>query len=415
MRRTTSTVMAGAALALVACSPSGFNTPTLLNKPRILAIQAEPPQPTLGASTTLRALVYQPPASTDGGTAVSVTYSWSWCPLPMSATDPSQCPIDQVAANELFAGIPGVPPLDLGRARPQPSRIPSRPRCWPRFARRNWTRSLPWPPPQRAWAGSPRNGSLDFGCTIAGFPITVKLVVTVTAVGQPPSEPPATYPAIFNVFLPVNDSVQWRNTNPVLKSGISVTIDGVLDQLDQAGTQGILRNFDTPVSIDMDLSNSEPLPDPNQVLPPPATQDPKDHNNPYLPPNVTDRERLNVYWFAECGDFGSDSQGGPRTGYLGGDPNDPIAPFSAALHNTWNVPTLDGYAGDSARIIVVVHDSRNGVTWTSGVVHLGDTNSGPDGGAPDAPEADSGELAPDAGAPDGEEVTSADAQPETTP
>ena len=414
MRRTTSTAMAGAALAIVACSPSGFNTPTLLNKPRILAIQAEPPQPTLGASTTLRALVYQPPASTDGGTAV-MTYSWSWCPLPMSATDPSQCPIDQVAANELFAGIPGVPPLDLGPGETATFTNPFPAAMLASLCEKKLDAIPALAAAAASMGGLTAKGSLDFGCTIAGFPITVKLVVTVTAVGQPPSEPPATYPAIFNVFLPVNDSVQWRNTNPVLKSGISVTIDGVLDQLDQAGTQGILRNFDTPVSIDMDLSNSEPLPDPNQVLPPPATQDPKDHNNPYLPPNVTDRERLNVYWFAECGDFGSDSQGGPRTGYLGGDPNDPIAPFSAALHNTWNVPTLDGYAGDSARIIVVVHDSRNGVTWTSGVVHLGDTNSGPDGGAPDAPEADSGELAPDAGAPDGEEVTSADAQPETTP
>jgi hypothetical protein len=64
---------------------------------------------------------------------------------------------------------------------------------------------------------------------------------------------------------------------------------------------------------------------------------------------------------------------------------------------------------------VVAHDGRNGVTWTSGVVHLGDTNSGPDGGAPDAPGAESGEPVPDAGALDGEEASSADAQPETTP
>jgi hypothetical protein len=78
--------MAAALLALVACSPSGFNTPTLLNKVRILAIQADPPQPALGASTTLSALVYQPPPSADAGTAgASVTgYSWSWCPLATS-------------------------------------------------------------------------------------------------------------------------------------------------------------------------------------------------------------------------------------------------------------------------------------------------------------------------------------------
>jgi len=411
MRRTTSTAMAGAALAIVACSPSGFNTPTLLNKPRILAIQAEPPQPALGASTTLRALVYQPPPSTDGGTAV-VTYSWSWCPLPMSATDPSQCPLDQTAANELFAGIPGVPPLDLGPGETATFTNPFPAAMLASLCEKKLDAIPALAAAAASRGGLTANGSLDFGCTIAGFPITVKLVVTVTAANQPPSEPPATYPAIFNVYLPVDDSVQWRNTNPVLNGGISVTIDGVPHQLDQAGTQGILRNFDTPVSIDMDLSNSEPLPDPNQVLPPPPTQDPNDHNNPYLFPNVTDRERLYVYWFAECGDFGSNGQGGTHTGYLGGDPNDPVSPFSAASQNTWNIPTLDNYAGDFARIIVVVIDSRNGVTWTSGLVHLGDTNSGPDGGVPDAFEADSG---PDAGALDGEEADGADAQPETTP
>ena len=122
--KSTTTVMAGAALALFACSPSGFNTPTLLNKPRILAMQAEPPQPaapdpvlgTPGGSTTLRALIYQPPTSADGGTAgPSMTYDWWWCPLPMSSTDPSQCPIKkQEDADQLFAGIPNVPPLHFG-------------------------------------------------------------------------------------------------------------------------------------------------------------------------------------------------------------------------------------------------------------------------------------------------------------
>ena len=49
-----------AALALLGCGNRNFNRPDLLNEPRILAIQAEPPQPTIGASTTLHALVYQP-------------------------------------------------------------------------------------------------------------------------------------------------------------------------------------------------------------------------------------------------------------------------------------------------------------------------------------------------------------------
>jgi hypothetical protein len=409
MRRTTFPVIAGVALALLACSRSDFNTPTLLNKPRILAIQAEPPQPALGASTTLRALVYQPPLG-DGGTA-GVTYSWSWCPLPMSATDPSQCPIDQAVANQLFASLPGVPALDLGSGETATFTNPFPASMLALLCEKKLDAIPALAAAVASTDGLTANGSLNFACTIAGFPITVKLVVTVAAFGN---QPALELPAIFNVFLPVNDSIP-KNLNPVV-GGVSVTINGIPHQLDQEGTQEILRNFDTPISIDLPLSNAEvSLPDPNQVLPPPATQDPKDPNNPYLLPNDTEYERLNVYWFAECGDFGSNGQGGARTGYLGGDPNDPTAPFSAAGQNTWNIPTLDNYAGDLARIIVVVHDSRNGVTWTSGVVHLGDTNSGPDGGAPDASGAESGEPVPDAGALDGEEASSADAQPETTP
>jgi len=404
MRTTITTVMAGAALALFACSGSGFNTPALLNKVRILAIQADPAQPALGASTTRRARVYHPPPSADGGTAgVSVTaYSWSWCPLATNSSNGYACPIDPDAGESLFASIPGVPPFDLG-------------------AGETATFTNPFPAPVLAalcenkldaipalaaavasLGGLTANGGLNFACTIAGFPITVNLVVHTTA---------GDLPAVFNVYLPVNDSLA-PNLNPVLVGGVSVTIDGVDYQLDQVGTQGILRNFDVPISIDMPLSDAEVLPDPNDVLPPP---DPNDPNNPYLLPNDTVNERLNVYWFAECGDFGSDSKGGRRTGYLGGDPNDPLSPFSAALQNTWNIPTLDNYAANFARIIVVVRDSRGGVTWTSGVAHLGDTNAGPDAGAPDAPEADSGESAPDAGAPDAEEAISTDALPEATP
>jgi len=148
--------MAGVALALLACSRSDFNTPTLLNKPRILAIQAEPPQPALGASTTLRALVYQPPLG-DGGTA-GVTYSWSWCPLPMSATDPSQCPIDQAVASQLFASLPGVPALDLGSGETATFTNSFPASMLASLARRSWTRFPRWPRRSPARAGSRRTG-----------------------------------------------------------------------------------------------------------------------------------------------------------------------------------------------------------------------------------------------------------------
>jgi hypothetical protein len=416
--RTTTTVMASAALVLFACSKSGFNTPTLLNKPRVLAIQADPPQPALGEATTLSKLVYPPPASVDGGADAGVSgWDWSWCPLPMSSTDPSKCPIGQDTANQLFAGISDVPvpPLYLGSGETATFTNPFPAPILASLCERKLDAI-----PALAAAGASNgalvaNGGLTFACTVAGFPITIILVVHTSA---------GDLPAVFNVYLPVNDSVP-ANLNPVVNS-ISVTVNGSDYQLDQAGSQGIPRNASVPVVLGMDQTSSQPMPDPNEVLPSP------DPNNPYLPPNDNPSERLDISWYAECGDFGGNGLGGRRTGYLG-NPTDPNATFAAALHNTWNIPKPEDYPGTLARITVVVRDNRGGVAWLSGTVHLGDTNSAPDGGGLDSQEADSSQVAPvpdaggpdsqedeaaappDAGAPDAEEMLGADALEEPAP
>ena len=400
MRTTTTTMMAGAALALLSCSRSGFNTPTLLNKVRVLAIQADPPQPALGAATTLSKLVYLPPAVDGGDPGAGVTYSWSWCPLPMSSTNPSQCPIDptnQTYADQLFAGIPGVPPLYLGSGETATFTNPFPAPILASLCERKLDAIPALAAAARSNGVLTQNGGLTFACTVAGFPITIILVVHTS-----PGDPAGDLPAVFNVYLPVNDAVP-ANLNPVVNS-ISVTVNGSDYQLDQAGSQGILYNASVPVVLGMDQTSSQPMPDPNVVLPSPDT------NNPYLPPNDNPSERLDISWYAECGDFGGKGLGGRRTGYLG-NPTDPNATFAAALRNTWNIPKPEDYPGTLARITVVVRDNRGGVAWLSGTVHLGDTNSAPDGGWFDSQEADSSQVAPvpDAGEPESQEADSDEA------
>jgi hypothetical protein len=382
--------MAAALLALVACSPSGFNTPTLLNKPRILAIKADPAQPALGASTTLSALVYQP-SGADAG--VSVTgYSWSWCPLATSSLDGYACPISQDAgqdvANQLFAslGVTGAPPLDLGTGETATFTNP-----FPAALLANLC--------EHGLGAKPGSPAASFKCTIAGFPITISLVVQTTA---------GDLPAVFLVYLPVNDAIA-ANLNPVV-GGISIKTNGADHQLDPAGTQEVPLNSKVPVSIAMEISSAEDLPDPNTVLPPPASQDPNNHNNPYLLPNTAPYEHLNLSWYAECGDFGANGLGGDRTTYLG-DPNNLNSQFGTAIENTWNIPKTEGCPIDHARMIVVVRDNRGGVAWTSGKAHVVDALS--DAGVSDALEAD--DVALDVGVPDSEAADSADAVLESTP
>jgi hypothetical protein len=392
-------MMVGAALAFFSCSRSGFNTPTLLNKVRVLAIRADPPQPALGAATTLSKLVYQPLPSADGGTPeVAVTgYDWWWCPLPMSSTDPAQCPIDQDTANQLFAGISDVPVplLYLGAGETATFTNPFPAPILASLCERKLDAIPAVAAAGRSNGALVANGGLTFACTVAGFPITVILVVHTSA---------GDLPAVFNVYLPVNDSIP-ANQNPLVSS-ISVTVNGSDYQLDQAGSQGILRNASVPVVIAMDQDSSEFLPNPDDVLPPP----PDSNQPPYLPVNDKPRERLDMSWYAECGDFGGNGLGGRRTGYLGDWP-DPKATFDTALHNTWNIPKPEDYPGTSARITVVVRDNRGGVKWVSGVVQLGNTNSAPDGGGFDSQEADSSQVAPvpDAGWPDLQEADSDEA------
>jgi hypothetical protein len=64
----------GAVLLFLGCG-SRFDPDYRLMKARVLALQADPPQPQLGTATTVRALLYLP----DGETP---SYHWSWCPAP---------------------------------------------------------------------------------------------------------------------------------------------------------------------------------------------------------------------------------------------------------------------------------------------------------------------------------------------
>ena len=305
------------ATVLWGCS-SNFDSPSRLDRARVLAIQAEPPQPALGTTTTLRPLVYVP----DGE---DVRYTWSWCPLPTSTTDAFGCPIDQAGAEALFArlGVQGAPPLDLGEGDAIGFTNP--------FVSTTLAALCASGIPA-AVAGN----AILFACSSVGLPITVGLVVH-TSQGD--------LSAVTYVYLPIDDALP-RNQNPV-GSGL-VAGDPALGQA-SIGQAPLPRGDHVPLRVLMDEAAAEALPHPA--------------------PGEAPYERITLSWYAEGGDFGYRGQGGERTGYLG-NPADPTFTFQAALANTWNTPVSADYQGQAARIIVVIRDSRGGISWLTGLAEL---------------------------------------------
>ena len=72
-------------------------------------------------------------------------------------------------------------------------------------------------------------------------------------------------------------------------------------------------------------------------------------------------ERLFLTWFIETGD--TDDQ---RTSFYSGSTN-----FADLLKNNWTPGAVKNYPSDTARIFVVAHDNRGGVSWRTGTVNLG--------------------------------------------
>ena len=253
MRRT---ILLASTLAIFGCGNRNFNTPQLLNIPRILAIQAEPPQPKVGESTTLQTLVYLPPSDTG---VADLVYRWKWCPLPTSSNDGYQCPIDQSPFDKVYAAI-GSPSLDLASVGTTATFVNPFPATFLAAICSGDFSSFPG----MAGAGEKSLGAdggakSPFGCLAGvGFPVTIQLYIDNFPGGNAASGLPD---AVSTIYLPTDDSAPG-NQNPII-GGIQATWadapDGGSSVVD-AGTP----LFHTPSSsIDAEMSavDTEDFPD----------------------------------------------------------------------------------------------------------------------------------------------------------
>lgn len=302
--------LAASSVGAAGCRPdfAPFNRITAL---RVLGVQAEPPTPMIGESTTLSALVFTPTPDP------TLTYHWTWCPLAAPASEGYRCLLKEADLTALVqaAGLPPFPSFELGTG-----------------ATATFTNSID--PTVFTYVCNnmlPNVPTMNLVDCSAGFSTQVTLTVTtatdsVTAVQKLKLRQDASTPA---------------NANPAI-TGLNVTVAGNPTPLDDSGAVVIPRDVATPLSIDVDPSAAEVYPD--------ASND-----------GAPTTERLFTTWFVETGDTHDQ-----RTSYIAGS-----TAFRDMLQNTWTPAGTHDYPNPTARVFAVLHDNRGGAAWTGGTVTLG--------------------------------------------
>jgi len=334
-------IVALAGLLALGCSDP-YTPDYRLVKTRVLALQADPPQPQLGESTTLRALLYLHEQ------AEQPSYHWTWCPAPTSDSNGFVCPIDQ-AGFEQMLGLPAgqVPSLDLGTGETAVFTNPFPAQMLAALCSGN---------PDATLGGGAGGQSILWPCGSGGLPITVRMEF------QTPSMPTVA-PAVFKIYLPT-DATQPGNSNPVV-GGLSIVDPPPLDTPEPPGVPTLKRKQQYKMALDMTDSVSETFIGwTRDSLGGYAT----DANGKHIVGSV--QELISVKWYVEGGDLGDDmGNGGSDTGY---NPyaTSPPQTMADAVDNTWKTPKPIDYDQGAARIFAVVRDDRGGVNWTNATFNL---------------------------------------------
>lgn len=294
---------------------------------RVLGIQSEPPAPGPGEVATLSALVFTPP----GFPAPS--YKWSWCPFPGLSNDGYKCQITEAEIAQMFPGQAGqVPSFDLGTG--ETATLPN---------------SIDPGLLQALCAGV--GGGPPLADCAHGFPFQVELTVTTD------SDDPA-----FDEEVKAVTTARWRfdaamppNTNPPIGILTATVAGGSPEELTETpATTPLPRDVATQIEAQIPRAAAEPY------------DGFDDDGNPRP---LT--ERLFMTWFVETG-WTDDTRTSfsPTTNGDAADPAEDTRRFQKLQRNTWTPELEKDYRPNTARLYVVIHDNRGGVSWKSGIVQV---------------------------------------------
>ncbi|MCK9464175.1 MAG: hypothetical protein M0R80_31530 [Proteobacteria bacterium] len=295
-----------------------------LDKLRVLAVRAEPPEIAPGEAAAIDALVFEP----DGD---EVAYSWSWCPFTLGALDGYECAVtEQELAEAIEAVAPGagsfVPSFDLGDGPSAAFANLVPPAALDALCEAIASDSAP------AFVDLPECGDrlvVTIRLDVAAGGETATAVKELPLLFEAPAEPNAN-PAIGEIFAaPAADGAD------PLVAGAPLEFE----------PQSALR-AETLYDLGADVEDAA-----SQLFTPAATDD-----DPDPEPR---RETLFMTWFVTGGE--TDSM---RTGFIEDD-----ADMDDLVHNGWRTPELVESGGE-AQLFLVLQDERGGVGWTARSVAL---------------------------------------------
>jgi hypothetical protein len=301
-RSLTLAALAPLLLGVVGCAGDPLAPFGRLTSLRVLAIQSDPVSPGPGETTTLTPLLYVPQDQ------AAPELEWSWCPFPGPAGDGYPCLVEEEDFADL--GAAGVdlqlPPLELGTG-----------------ATATFTNGLP-PEVLAMLCAGPNGEAAGFACP-TGFPVQIRLRA---------HNDDDEVVAVRSLYLRFDDT-QPPNTPPELP-GVEMKVERDWVPVDDA--------FDAPVQRDKanefraliteDQAESYPVSDPTGTT-------------------TTERERLTLTWFVETGWTKSG-----HTGFIEG-----VAPIEVLNENDWFPEREEDYERDTAEMVLVLRDNREGVSW----------------------------------------------------
>lgn len=297
--------LTAALLLLPACADEEMAPYGRLTSLRVLAIQSDPVAPGPGETTTLTPLLYVPEGQ------LAPEFEWSWCPFPGPASDGYPCEVEPGELGELSAlaelGIPlELPPLELG----------SGPTA-------TFTHGIA-PELLQMLCAELGPDLPEVNCPL-GFPVQLRLRAS-----NAEAEVFAVRP-LYLAFTPgqVNASI------PVIP-GLELRRDGEWRAVTEGFADPLRRDDVNALRTSIEETAAETY---TVVVAAGETAE--------------QRERLTLSWFVESGDTKSF-----RTGFIDG-----VSGIGVLNENEWYPARVDDDPRETAELVLVLRDNREGVSW----------------------------------------------------